>query len=52
MQKTWIIIFKGGCGSGVEPVSGGWFDSPGLHAEVSLGKILNPKTAPDVLVGV
>ena len=20
-----------------------WFDSPGLHVEVSLGKILNPK---------
>ena len=22
---------------------GHWFDSPGLHVEVSLGKILNPK---------
>ena len=30
---------------------GRWFDSPGLHAEGSLDKILNPKTAPDVLVG-
>ena len=26
------------------------FESPGLLVEVSLGKILNPKTAPDVLV--
>ena len=30
---------------------GHWFDSPGLHVEVSLGKILNHKTPPDVLVG-
>ena len=30
---------------------GRWFDSPGLHVEVSLGKILNSKIAPDVLVG-
>ena len=30
---------------------GRWFSSPGLHVEVSLGKILKPKTAPDVLVG-
>ena len=29
---------------------GRWFDSTGLHVEVSLGKIPNP-TAPDVLVG-
>ena len=28
-----------------------WFDSPGLHIKVSSGKILNPETAPDVLVG-
>ena len=28
-----------------------WFDPPGLHVKVSLGKILNPQTAPDVLVG-
>ena len=27
-------------------LEGYWFDSPGLHVEVSLGKILNPKTAP------
>ena len=26
---------------------GCWFNSPGLRVEVSLGKILNPKTAPD-----
>ena len=32
-------------------VVGCWLDFPGLHVEVSLGKILNPKTAPDVLVG-
>ena len=34
------------CGSGVEPESwseGRCFDSPGLHVEASLGKILNPK---------
>ena len=24
-------------------LEGCWFDSPGLHVEVSLGKILNPK---------
>ena len=24
-------------------LEGHWFDSPGLHVEVSLGKILNPK---------
>ena len=30
---------------------GCWFDSPGLHVEVSLGKILNPQTASDALVG-
>ena len=37
----------GGCGSGVEPApcywKVQWFDSPGLHVKVSLGKILNPK---------
>ena len=28
-----------------------WFDSPGLHAEVSLAKSLDePQTAPDMLV--
>ena len=36
-----------GCGSGAEPASGfwkvAWLDSPGLHVEASLGKILNPK---------
>ena len=31
-------------------MEGCWFDSPGLHVKVSLGKILN-QTAPDVLVG-
>ena len=31
-------------------LEGCWFDSPGLHVKVSLGKILNSKTAPDVLV--
>ena len=41
-----------GCGSRVEPEPFiGRFDSPGLHVEVSLGKILNPKTAPYMLVG-
>ena len=30
-------------------MEGGWFSSPGLHVEVSLGKTVNPKTAPDVL---
>ena len=30
---------------------GRWVDSPGLHVNVSLDKILNPKTAPDVLDG-
>ena len=30
---------------------GHWFHFPGLQVEVSLGKILNLKTAPDVLVG-
>ena len=30
---------------------GRWFDSPGLHVKVSLGEILKPQTAPDVLVG-
>ena len=29
---------------------GHWFDSPGLHVEVSLGEILNPSLQPDVLV--
>ena len=28
---------------------GRWFDSSGLHVEVPLGKILNPKTASDVM---
>ena len=28
---------------------GCWCDSPGLHVQVSLGKILNPKTGTDVL---
>ena len=39
-------------------LEGRWFDSPGLHVKVSLGKILNPElllihfeTAPGVLVG-
>ena len=32
-------------------LEGCWFDSPGLHVVVTLGKILNPTTAPDVLVG-
>ena len=32
-------------------LDGRWLDSPGLHVEVSLGKILNLQTAPDVLVG-
>ena len=26
---------------------GRWFDSPGLHVEVSLGKDAEPQTAPD-----
>ena len=30
---------------------GRWFDSPGLHVDVSFGKILNPKTAHNVQVG-
>lgn len=29
-----------------------WFDSPGLHSEVSLGRITEPQTTPDVLVGL
>ena len=28
-----------------------WFHPPGLHVEVSLSKILNPKLLTDVLVG-
>lgn len=27
--------------------AGRWFDSPGLRVRVSLGKILNHRTAPD-----
>ena len=45
----------GSCGSGLEPVGcygkSCWFDSLGLRAKVSLGKILNPRTAPDVSPG-
>ena len=37
---------KSSCGSGVEAsvllLQGRWFNSPGLHVEVSLGKTLNP----------
>ena len=44
----------GGCGSGVEPaycyLEGRWFDSPGLHVEVSSGQDTEPQTATDVLV--
>ena len=40
-----------GVSCGAEPASCCWFDFPRLHVEVSLGNMLNPKTAPDVLVG-
>ena len=40
-MSTTSLLLSEGC----------WFDSPGLHVEESLGKILNPRTAPDVLVG-
>ena len=46
------MVWGGGCGSGVEPASYYWicwFDSPGLYVVVSLGKMLSPITAPDVL---
>ena len=41
---TFAPLIVGSCGSGR------WFNSPGLHVEVSLDKTLNPKTAPDVPV--
>ena len=43
-----VYYFVGGCGrargrASVLLSEGRWFDSPGLHVEVSLGKILNHK---------
>lgn len=39
------------CRTNILLSEGCWLDSPGLHVKVSLDKILNPKTATDVLVG-
>ena len=41
MNKTWRLWLRGR--ASVLLFEGRWFDSPGLHVEVSLGKILNPK---------
>ena len=51
-RRLWL---RSSCSSGVEPSillsEGCWFSSSSLLVEVSLGKMRNPKTAPDVLVG-
>lgn len=48
-----VELHGGGCASGVEPAScyltvAGLFP---LHVKASLGRIMNPQTAPDALVG-
>ena len=41
--QLWIRV-----GASILSSEGRWFESAGLHVEVSFGNILNPKTAPDV----
>ena len=50
VQALYGDCFSGGRAS-ILLFEGYRFDSPGLHIEASYGKMLNPKTAPDVLVG-
>ena len=43
MKLYFIVAAQGCCRASVLLLKGRWFNSPGLHVEVSFGKMLNPK---------